>query len=160
MQEFRENFDLVNQWAMLVLDNHSSRNTLTDMELYDENKLILLYLPAHSSALLQPLDLGPNLRLKRVYSKTFHPETTDDYQDRRNRQMQALRRAVSEAVCPNVVMTGWERTGLFPVDEKVALRSKMVMPYSQSLPPEKKCKRGPRMDQGIIIFARQRVITI
>jgi len=53
---------------LLILDGHESHNSLEFQELCKENNIYTLRMPAHSSHLLQPLDVGCFSPLKRAYS--------------------------------------------------------------------------------------------
>jgi hypothetical protein len=53
---------------LLILDGHESHHSLTFQELCKENNIYTLCMPAHSSHLLQPLDVGCFSPLKRAYS--------------------------------------------------------------------------------------------
>jgi hypothetical protein len=58
----------VGRYRLLIVDGHESHHS-ADFELYcKENNIITLCMPAHSSHLLQPLDVGCFSPLKRVYS--------------------------------------------------------------------------------------------
>jgi hypothetical protein len=56
-------------YRLLVLDGYESY-VLADFQCYcKENKIVTLYMPVHSSHLLQPLDVGYFGPLKRLYGK-------------------------------------------------------------------------------------------
>lgn len=52
---------------MLILDRHSSHVDIEFMWECRQHQIHLLYLPAHTSHLLQPLDLAPFLVIKSKY---------------------------------------------------------------------------------------------
>jgi hypothetical protein len=54
---------------LLILDNHSSHLTTEFDDFCKQNAIICLYMPAHASQLLQPLDAGVFSPLKRAYGK-------------------------------------------------------------------------------------------
>jgi DDE superfamily endonuclease len=54
---------------LLVIDGHESHNSLEFNEYYTENNIITLYMPSHSSHLLQPLNIGCFAPLKAVYGR-------------------------------------------------------------------------------------------
>jgi len=56
-------------WRMIVLDGHESHLSIPFEEYCKENKIITICLPAHSSHLTQPLDVGCFSVLKRLYGK-------------------------------------------------------------------------------------------
>ena len=60
---------------ILILDNHGSHETGLFQYLCYENNVHLLYLPAHASHKLQPLDMGPFSPLARKYSQALREYT-------------------------------------------------------------------------------------
>ena len=59
----------IGAYRLLVLDGHESHHS-TEFELFcQDNKIITLCMPPHSSHLLQPLDVGCFSPLKRAYSR-------------------------------------------------------------------------------------------
>ena len=54
---------------LLILDNHESHISLEFRSFCEENNIILLWMPPHSSHLLQPLDVGCFGPLKTAFSK-------------------------------------------------------------------------------------------
>lgn len=57
------------RWRLLILDGHGSHIPIDFMYVCKINKIYLLYLPAHASHLLQPLDLAPFNVVKSRYRK-------------------------------------------------------------------------------------------
>jgi hypothetical protein len=57
----------IGQYRLLVLDGHGSHLTPLFDQICSENKIIPVCMPAHSSHLLQPLDIGCFAVLKRSY---------------------------------------------------------------------------------------------
>jgi hypothetical protein len=103
VEEKRRKEGLDGRWALLLLDNHSSRLSLADEQYFESKRLKILPIPPHSSALLQPLDLGPNLVLKQQYSKWCQSVESDNAKERKNRQLDAVRTALSQATCMTTV---------------------------------------------------------
>ena len=54
---------------LLIINGHKSYRSLAFQDLYEENKIITLYMPPHSSHILQLLSIRCFTPLKRVYSK-------------------------------------------------------------------------------------------
>ena len=54
---------------LLILDNHGSHTTPEFRKFCEDNSIILLWMPPHSSHLLQPLDVGCFSPLKTAFSK-------------------------------------------------------------------------------------------
>jgi hypothetical protein len=71
--EWLEHFDkhtkgrVVGSHRLLVIDGHESHNSIDFHRLCEEKKIITLCMPAHSSHLLQPLDVGCFASLKKAY---------------------------------------------------------------------------------------------
>ena len=107
-----------------------------------------MYIPPHSSALLQPLDLGPNLIFKQQYAKLYVPNAADDAKDKRNHQMEAAVGALSVATCLGSIRPAWKKAGLWPVDIEAVKRSKMIRKPLENLPESKKRKRGAAFQRG------------
>ena len=59
----------IDQYRLLVLDGHESHLTPTFNEICEDNKIISIYMPPHSSHLLQPLDVGCFGPLKQIYRR-------------------------------------------------------------------------------------------
>jgi hypothetical protein len=59
----------VGVWRLLILDGHESHNSQDFKDYCEEHKIITLCMPAHSSHILQPLDVGCFSPLKKRYSQ-------------------------------------------------------------------------------------------
>ena len=67
----------VGSHVLLIIDGHESHKSLAFQDLCEENKIVTLYMPLHSSYILQPLDVGCFTPLKREYSKEIRGLATD-----------------------------------------------------------------------------------
>jgi hypothetical protein len=146
---YRQQHNLVDKYVLLILDNHSSRNSLDEERLKTEHKIIILYIPPHSSALLQLLDLGPNLTLKQVYSKIYRSEKDENMEKRRNRSLYALHLAETMALTEYTIINSWLRAGLWPINSKVVTKSCMVKPEPNF---NILGKRGPKLSRGDVLI--------
>jgi hypothetical protein len=116
-------------YYLLVLDRHKS-HILVDFQRYcKENKIVTLYIPAHSSHLLQPLDVGCFGPLKRAYSKEIkdlirvhisHITKIEFFAAFKN----AFMASFSEAN----VRGGFRGTGLIPFDPETVISKLDVAP--------------------------------
>ena len=59
-------------YALLLMDGHSTHVSVGLIEWAKEHRIILYILPAHTSHLLQPLDVGCYGPLQRVYNNECH----------------------------------------------------------------------------------------
>ena len=55
------------QYQLLIMDSHGSHATAEFDSFCIENQIILLYMPPHSSHILQPLDVSCFAFLKQLY---------------------------------------------------------------------------------------------
>ncbi|ENH73538.1 hypothetical protein FOC1_g10009031, partial [Fusarium oxysporum f. sp. cubense race 1] len=55
-------------YYLLILDSHESHYLADFKRYYKKNKIIMLYIPAYASYLLQPLDVKCFRLLKKAYS--------------------------------------------------------------------------------------------
>lgn len=147
LNEYKQKNNLLDKWTMLVLDNHSSREVLEDEEFKETilrpNKIVIHYLVPHSSHLLQPLDLSPNLRFKVELGKLKKRQRAKlnkmPLQEFRNAELLLSLRALSIGLSRASILDGWERTGLWIGDktggafkERVTKNS-LIIPKAQEL---------------------------
>ncbi|KAJ5655071.1 hypothetical protein N7490_002074 [Penicillium lividum] len=123
------------RFRLLILDGHGSHLTPQFDRICTENDIIPLCMPAHSSHLLQPLDVGCFAVLKRAYGRFVSDlarvgynhidkfDFLDDYQ-----------RARLEAFRPNIVQNSFGATGLVPIDPERVL-SKLNISLRTPTPP-------------------------
>lgn len=71
VNETRRRHNLVGKPAALVVDGHISRFSLETALLLINEGIHLIVIPAHSSNVLQPLDLGLNSLIKRFFRDAF-----------------------------------------------------------------------------------------
>lgn len=142
-----------NEPVLLVFDGASTHLDLNVDQIARDHNVHLFLLPAHSSTLMQPLDLRPFARLKSFLSDNFTPQEGEDAPDRRNRLMRALNDGLSVALAAAYVRAGWRESGLEPFDKDRLLASPLVRMNNVAAPaPEaKKRKRGFKMDDGRVV---------
>jgi hypothetical protein len=86
IDEYRYKNDFSGRKTLLILDNHSSRNCLDFTNLCIKDKIIVLPLPPNFTALLQPLDKGPNGKIKQTNYKLHKKKMNDDAKERKNKK--------------------------------------------------------------------------
>jgi hypothetical protein len=123
------------RFRLLILDGHGSHLTPQFDRICAENDIIPLCMPAHSSHLLQALDVGCFAVLKRAYGRFVSDlarvgynhidkfDFLDDYQ-----------RARLEAFQPNTIRNSFVATGLNPVNAERVL-SKLNISLRTPTPP-------------------------
>ena len=132
---------------LLILDNHGSHTTTEFRTYCQNNDIILLWMPPHSSHMLQPLDVGCFGPLKAAYSKqnqalirnsVFHV-TKEDF-------IHSFHQAFVASFTQANVQAGFRGSGLWPLDPETVLAN--LDPIVTSSPPhslseESWCQRTP-----------------
>jgi hypothetical protein len=155
MDKMRANKGEEDEPVLLVMDHHVSRDALDAKMLWEKHKILLLLIPAHSSHIVQPLDLSTNGEFKQKFRERFEVIIGEDASTRRNRMMQIAARVLSRVNNKDTILTGWARAGLWPYNPEVAYRSTAVVDRIDQLPSsklKKKRKRGPKINGGQIIY--------
>jgi hypothetical protein len=123
------------RFRLLILDGHGSHLTPRFDRLCAENDIIPLCMPAHSSSLLQPLDVGCFAVLKRAYGRFVsdlarrgynHIDKFDFLED--------YQRARPEAYQPSTIQNSFAASGLVPIDAERVL-SKLNISLRTPSPP-------------------------
>src|SRR5271163_2709452 len=71
VNNIRKNMGQPNAPVLFLVDSHSTRKHKPTKKLFADNNIIVLVFPAHSSTILQPLDLTSNGELKRLLRANF-----------------------------------------------------------------------------------------
>jgi hypothetical protein len=109
-------------YRMIVLDGHESHLSAKFEDFCKANNIITLCLPAHSSHLTQPLDVGCFSVLKRLYGRELeeyikahitHITKTEFFI--------AFKAAHFNAITPQNIKAGFRGTGLVPYDPQVVI---------------------------------------
>ena len=107
----------VGSYRLLILDGHESHHSDEFEEYCKENNIITLYMPPHSSHILQPLDVGCFSPLKKAYGRQIEDMmrahithiTKDDF-------FPAFRNAFFAAITESNIQGGFRGAGLVPFD--------------------------------------------
>jgi hypothetical protein len=119
----------LDRYRLLLLNGHSSHVDIEFMWLCKQNKIELLFLPPHSTHLVQPLDLSVFSALKAKYRNQVRDlASLDDAAPiKKERFIAYYYRARETAITERVVRAGWRAAGLVPYDpEKVTESSQML----------------------------------
>jgi hypothetical protein len=122
-------------YRLLILDGHESHHS-DEFEVYcEESNIITLCMPAHSSHILQPLDVGCFSPLKTAYGKQVENMmrvhithiTKDDF-------FPAFRAAFDAAMTEKNVQGGFRGAGLVPFDPEIVI-SQLDLKLKTPTPP-------------------------
>lgn len=120
---------------LLILDNHGSHTTPEFRAFCEDKAIVLLWMPPHSSHLLQPLDVGCFGPLKQAFSKQnqnlirnhiFHVNKKDF--------IACLYTALQTAFTPANIQAGFRGSGLHPFNPDAVLSHLDPLLQAQSLP--------------------------
>jgi len=124
---------------LLVLDNHGSHTTPEFRDFCEEHNIILLWMPPHSSHLLQPMDVGCFGPLKQAFSKQnqslirkqiFHVTKLDF--------IASIHAAINTSLTANNIQAGFRDAGLFPLNPDAVLSRLDPLPQDDTPP----CSQG------------------
>ena len=98
------------------MDGHSTHVSVGLIEWAKEHRIILYILPAHTSHLLQPLNVGCYGPLQRVYNNECHKQMrlTSSVITRHN-VGELASRAYTKALSPENLQTAFQKTGIYPL---------------------------------------------
>jgi 4-hydroxybenzoate polyprenyltransferase len=117
---------------LLILDGHGSHETLEFMWECFSNNIYLLFLPPHSSHVLQPLDLSVFSPLKNAYRKQlgFLSLLTDSTPLGKRNFLLCYRKARIDSLTATNIKAGWQASGLWPVRVAKPLMSRLLLENS------------------------------
>ena len=119
-----------NGWRLLLLDGHGSHIDIEFMWLCRQARIWLLYLPAHTSHILQPLDLASFSVVKSRYRDQIRAlSSLDDAAPvKKERFISSYHLAREEGLSERVIRAGWKATGLSPYNVEMVASSSAYRP--------------------------------
>lgn len=114
---------------LLILDGHGSHATPEFMRLCIANRIQLLYLPPHTSHVLQPLDISVFGPLKSAYRATLDLASRGLSTSLTPKEtfLECYFLSRKKALTEANILAGWLGSGLWPVNAAKALGSKFVI---------------------------------
>ena len=100
--------------VLVILDNHSSRNSIDQEKMWTEHAIKFLFIPPHTSHVIQPLGKCSNFMFKKLLQRTYEQHSDDCTNTRRNRVLLSSIPALQTALSPAYRDSGWRGTGLYP----------------------------------------------
>ena len=116
------------QYRLLILDGHGSHIDIDFLWLCKLHRIQLLYLPAHTSHILQPLYLAPFSMIKSSYRRQIQElASLDDAAPiKKERFITCYHQAREEGFTERVIRAGWQASGICPYNINHVLRSSQV----------------------------------
>ncbi|KAK8007228.1 hypothetical protein PG989_001218 [Apiospora arundinis] len=136
---------------LLILDGHGSHTTDDFMSLCYQNNIYLLFLPPHSSHVLQPLDVGVFAPMKAYYRKEigFLTLLTDSAPIGKRNFLICYARARKKALSAQNIKGGWRGSGLWPVCVAKPLTSPLLLENSNRKRPEETTQVSASQDKAL-----------
>ncbi|KAH7815378.1 uncharacterized protein MONOS_16454 [Monocercomonoides exilis] len=123
--------------ALIILDGHSSRQNLQLWLQFASENVDVVVIPAHTSHILQPLDLGPNAVLKSQLKKVKNEPSIKKMKNEFMPFVRAIADCVYYALAPKTIRHGFFEAGI--TSSSIA---HVVDQTLDSLPPEVKPARN------------------
>jgi hypothetical protein len=113
---------------ILILDGHGSHISVDFLYTCKMNNIHLLFLPAHSSHVLQPLDLSCFSPIKARYRQQIADLASldDSAKIKKHRFIEYYHRAREESLTERVIRGGWKASGIAPFNPEKAYASSQV----------------------------------
>ena len=126
-----------NQVRLLLVDGHGSHENVEFMWLCKQYNIQMVFLPAHSSHVLQPLDLSVFSSLKTAYrtevTKLAYIDEAAPIQ--KQRFLSFYETARTKAFTKSNIRSGWKAAGICPWNPQKALQSSQLSNLPKT-PPE------------------------
>jgi hypothetical protein len=125
------------RYRLLLLDGHSSHIDIEFLWQCHQNKIHLLFLPPHSTHLLQPLDLSVFSATKTRYRNQIRElASLDDAAPiKKERFITYYHAAREEGFSERVIRAGWRAAGLVPYSPEKVIQSSQILNRVSTPPP-------------------------
>ncbi len=112
------------EYRILLVDGHASHITTAAIKYCVRKKIILLYLPAHTTHLLQPLDVGVFAPLATAYKNNIHTITrfSAAYSVDKVDFLEQYRLARDVSMTSINIQKAWKASGLLPFNPQLILK--------------------------------------
>jgi hypothetical protein len=119
----------VGSHRLLVIDGHESHQSLAFQDLCEENIIIALCMPPHSSHILQPLDVGCFAPLKHAYKKELRglADCRIHHIDKKA-FLATFGPVFDKAFSKDNILSSFRATGLVPYNPEAVLSKLKVKP--------------------------------
>jgi hypothetical protein len=125
-------------WRLLVLDGHASHVSDEFLATCAVHRIFLCLLPAHSSHVTQPLDVGVFSSLKHFYRTYLEDFGHEDFTSALSKRhfLASYIQARNRAINRRNILAGWKETGLWPVDIQIVWANPFVIITEPQTPPK------------------------
>jgi DDE superfamily endonuclease/Tc5 transposase-like DNA-binding protein len=104
-------------WRLLFCDRFGSHLTRQVLEFCEKVQILPFFLPAHTSHILQPLDVGVFSVYKQYHAKVVEEATMTGCQKfTKDEFLHAIASIRQKTFRPSTIAVGWKLTGLWPIN--------------------------------------------
>jgi DDE superfamily endonuclease len=114
-------------YRLLILDGHNSHVTYRFCKFAADKKIIVIRLPAHTTHVLQPCDVGVFGPLASAWKSEVLEASRRNDSITKNNLLKHYANARSRAMKPNTIVNSFRKTGIWPLD-RTAIPSKAFAP--------------------------------
>jgi len=116
-------------WRLLVIDGHHTHTTVDFMWECFSNQVYILFLPAHCTHFLQPLDVAIFAPLKKAFRRYLGQLRVYDSStvQAKKRFLYCYHRARIDALTEANIRSGWRSTGLWPVSKTATMANRFLL---------------------------------
>ena len=151
----------VGSHRLLIIDGHESHKSLTFQNLCEGSKIITLCMPAHTSHILQPLDVGCFDPLKRAYKTEANVLANSDITHIDKKAfLDTFNQVFDKAFSKDNIQSSFRATGLLPDNSEVVLSRLEVKPYTPSPPPPGPTSWQPKTPSSAAEVEAQSVLVL
>ena len=124
---FLEHVDNIKGPKVLILDGHSSHLSLEVVLLAKENNVSIICLPAHTTHILQPLDVAVFAPMKRAWGDIIEKHNQKSYNINKTLFPELLNKLVNskKAFLRRHAVAGFEASGLYPLNQNAISDEKL-----------------------------------
>lgn len=143
-------------YRLLILDGHGSHLTPQFDQMCNQNNIVPICMPAHSSHLLQPLDVGCFAVLKRTYGRLVEEKMRQriNHIDKLD-FLSAYPQARKEAFKMDNIKSGFMATGLVPYDPERVLTQLDIYLKTPTPPGSQSTNSDPKTPHNLKQLKKQ-----
>lgn len=117
-----------NQKVLLLLDGHRSHVSVDLIEWAKEQGIIIFFLPAHTSHILQPMDVSCYGPLEKIYNNLCHKLMRESSATiTRYNVCEVAGKAYTRALSSENIQSGFRKSGIYPLNPE-AIRMEYLAP--------------------------------
>jgi hypothetical protein len=140
MKRIRRTHGREEERILLLMDGHSSRMNRELWERFHRERIDVIVIPAHTSHILQPLDLGVNGEFKRALEQVPAYPQRSELKEKLPQFFLALNTAIYTSLNPDTIRHGFSEACILGKGKKIAL-SKCIPRIPEYLLPKRSYSR-------------------